>query len=306
MSLGPSTPPKRISELTVGAPKLSDYETAVRFDQNGIHDEAIKWYQQALDGCEKALGADNIATIEVASKLAQTYHKKFTSAKKCLKEQNIIEPIFTDALNVYQRVLNGQRGALGEKHRETLRTFYRIANIFYEFGNCQTALGVFQDVLDSQKETLEGNDPDIIATITAMADCLDSLAEFERAHELYEQALGFWEERKGTGNRNIEGLHIADKLIKNTTKIGDGNEPAAAVSWYEFALELLEKWKGMEYEETLTMVTVIADNLFTQKKYLEARALYVRAFAVYDRKFGKDHKLTRDAAYGVASSLSQF
>lgn len=206
LAVGGSEPAAKAEELS--EEELSDYEKALRFEEEYKFAEARKSYQQALDSCEKALGKNNIATLEVARKLAQTYQNEYANCYK----PSLKEAIYDKALAAYTKVLISQKEALGAKHRETLRTIHQIATLYNEHRDYPGAVERFQEALDGQNETLGEDDADTVTTLTNMADCLDTSGDHEKAQELYEQALGAWQKKKDAENLSIEGLEIVFKI----------------------------------------------------------------------------------------------
>lgn len=71
------------------------------FQMKGEHDKALGWYQQALDGREKAIGKDHPATLWVVCNIGTVFH---------------IKREYDKALECYQQALGSRKKTVGKDH----------------------------------------------------------------------------------------------------------------------------------------------------------------------------------------------
>jgi tetratricopeptide (TPR) repeat protein len=86
--------------------------------------EAEQMYQRALQGFEKALGAEHTSTLQTVNNLGNLYRKQDKLA---------------EAEQMYQRALQGFEKALGAEHTSTLQTVDNLGNLYRNQGKLAEA-----------------------------------------------------------------------------------------------------------------------------------------------------------------------
>jgi len=61
----------RIIKIQNGACTLGDI-----FRRHGRYEQAMEWYEQALAGCEKALGPDHPSTLDIVNNMALIFNNQ--------------------------------------------------------------------------------------------------------------------------------------------------------------------------------------------------------------------------------------
>ena len=101
--------------------------------------EAEQMYQQALQGKEKALGAEHTSTLETVNNLGVLYRNqgKLAEAEKMCKW-----------------ALQGREKALGAEHKSTLDTANNLGNLYKDQGKLAEAEYMYQRALQDYKKAL--------------------------------------------------------------------------------------------------------------------------------------------------------
>ena len=86
--------------------------------------EAEQMYQRALQGKEKALGAEHTSTLDTVHELGSLY-----------KDQGKLG----EAEQMYQRALQGTEKALGAEHTSTLDTVHELGSLYKKQGKLDEA-----------------------------------------------------------------------------------------------------------------------------------------------------------------------
>ena len=112
------------------------HSVASIMNDQGEYDNALEWYQRALEGKEKALGKDHPSTLSTVNNMAVVFHSMGEYGK---------------ALEGYQRALEGKEKALGKDHTSSLDTVYNLAHLYVQRdheGDLLNAADGYQRVFD--------------------------------------------------------------------------------------------------------------------------------------------------------------
>ncbi|GMH95460.1 hypothetical protein TL16_g13164 [Triparma laevis f. inornata] len=107
-------------------------------------DEQIEKLRDLSKRCEKALGEENVVTLDT-----------FNSLGGKLDENGECE----EAIKVYERCLAGRTKVLGEDDRETLATLNNFEVFFADLKNCEKALEYFERALKGWERSVGKNHP---------------------------------------------------------------------------------------------------------------------------------------------------
>jgi tetratricopeptide (TPR) repeat protein len=157
--------------------------------------EAEQMYQRALQGKEKALGAEHASTLDTVNNLGILYENQGKLAK---------------AEQMYQRALQGKEKALGAKHTSTLDTVYNLGVLYRNQGKLVEAEQMYQRALQGYEKAVGiGN---ITAYVPALKTfwCLGDLykrqADLAKARTMYSKALVGYEKVFGPDHPDSRGL----------------------------------------------------------------------------------------------------
>ncbi|KAF8456087.1 Tetratricopeptide repeat-domain-containing protein, partial [Kalaharituber pfeilii] len=78
---------------------------------------------------------------------------------------------------------------LGEDHPDTLRMVNNMAEVFYQQGQYDKALGLFEQALTGREKVLGADHLDTLRTVNNMAGIFYHQGQYDRALELFERPL---------------------------------------------------------------------------------------------------------------------
>ncbi|RVD88414.1 uncharacterized protein DFL_002600 [Arthrobotrys flagrans] len=251
------------------------------FYHQGKYEEALKQYQKALVGREKALGKDHPDTLTIIHNIGSI-----------LQNQGK----YDEALKQYQRALVGIEKALGKDHSDIFATIHNIGSVLENQGKYDETLKQYQRALVGIKKVLGKDYPDTLATIYNIGSVLKNQGKYDEALKQYQRALVGTEKVLGKDHPlTLATIHNIGSVLKNQGKYDE------ALKQYQRALVGREKALGKDHPDTLTTIHNIGSVLKNQGKYDEALEQYQRALVGREKALGKDHPLTLATVNAIAS-----
>src|SRR5258706_75794 len=116
---------------------------------HGRYDKALRYYERALAGEEKALGMDHPDTLTTVDNMAFVFDHQGQYDK---------------ALKYYERSLAGKEKSLGVDHPDTLATVHNMALVFRKQGHYDKALKYYERALAGKENSLGGDHPYTLTT----------------------------------------------------------------------------------------------------------------------------------------------
>ena len=117
-------------------------------------DEIIEKLRDLEKWCERALGEENVVTLETPN----TFGNK-------LQENGEYE----EAKEVHERCLAGRMKVLGEYHKDTLMTLNNLGNVYDDLKNYEKALEYYERALKGKEKTLGKHHPNTLSTVMNIA-----------------------------------------------------------------------------------------------------------------------------------------
>ncbi len=185
--------------------------------------EVEKVYQRALEGREKAWGAEHTSTLDTVNNLGALYKNQGKLA---------------EAEKMYQRALQGKEKAWGAEHTSTLDTVNNLGLLYADQGKLAEAEKMYQRALKGYEKTwgFEDKTIPILNTINNLGLLYADQGKLAEAEKMYQRALKGYE--KAWGPEHTSTLNTVNNLgilYKNQGKM------AEAEKMYERALEGREK-----------------------------------------------------------------
>jgi tetratricopeptide (TPR) repeat protein len=135
-------------------------------------------YEQALQGYEKALGAEHTLTLDVVNNLGIFYK---TQGKLALAKQ------------MYKQALQGYEKALGAEHTLTLDVVNNLGNLYKNQGKLALAEQMYQQALRGYERGLGADNAatyiPALNTIWCLGSLLEDKDDFAKARIMYSKAL---------------------------------------------------------------------------------------------------------------------
>jgi tetratricopeptide (TPR) repeat protein len=287
--------------------------------------EAEKMYQRALQGYEKAFGAEHTSTLDIVSNSGNLYRKqgKLPEAEKIyqrvlqgyekafgaehlstLKAVNNLGSLYTDqgklaeAEQMYQRALLGKEKALGAEHTSTLETANNLGLLYANQGKLAESEQMYQRALQGKEKALGAEHTSTLDTVGNLGNLYTNQGKLAEAEQMYRRALQGYE--KAFGAEHLSTL----KAVNNLGLLYvDQGKLAEAEQMYQRALLGMEKALGPEHTSTLDTVNNLGNLYRKQGKLPEAEKTYQRALKGYETALGVDDTTTYIPALNTISNL---
>jgi nephrocystin-3 len=232
-------------------------------------------YRQALEGYEKALGAEHPHSLTSVNNLGNLLREKGD---------------YDGAEALYRRALEGREKALGAEHPDTLSSVNNLGALLSDKGDYDGAEALYRRALEGYEKALGAEHPHSLTSVNNLGILLRDKGDYNGAEALYRRALEGKE--KALGAEHPSTLMSVNNLGNLLREKGDYD---GAEALYRRALEGKEKAFGPEHPETLNRVNDLVFLFNTTQRRPEAIALLHR-FAV----------LSDDSRDAVAYNLACF
>jgi tetratricopeptide (TPR) repeat protein len=204
--------------------------------------------------------------------------------------------LYPEAERQLQRALGLRIAALGEGHRETLRTMGELAGLYQYEGKYSQAEPIITKVLEVQRRTQGEQHPDTLKTMTSLAALYRNQGKYTQAESLYTKVLKV--SRRMLGEEHPDTLNTINELA--LVYQGQGKYAQAEALFVKFQ-ETCRRVLGDEHPDTLTGMNNLALLYHYQGKYAQAEALYSKVLEVRRRVLGEAHPKTVISMINVAA-----
>ncbi|KAF2804503.1 uncharacterized protein BDZ99DRAFT_153321 [Mytilinidion resinicola] len=157
--------------------------------------EAEEMYDRALQGKEKALGAEHTSTLNTVNNLGLLY-----------ADQGRLDK----AEEMYNRALQGCEKALGAEHTSTLSTVNNIGNLYKAQGWLDKAEEMYNRALQGCEKALGAEHTSTLSTVNNLGNLYADQGRLDKAEEMYNQALQGC--KKALGAEHTLTLSIVNNL----------------------------------------------------------------------------------------------
>jgi len=248
----------------------------------GYYNQALEWYQKALDIRENVLGIEHPDTAITYNNIASVYNNQGD---------------YTQALEWHEKALDIREKVLDIEHpdNDTATTYNNIASVHYNQSNYTQALEWFQKALVIREKVLGKEHFHTATTYNNIAlvyekqgDCTNALELYQKALTIREKILGKEHPETAATYNNIALVHIHQR---------DYNK---ALEWFQKALAIKEKVLGIEHPSTATTYNNIAHVYAAQENYPTALEWFHKALVIVEKKLGTEHPYTQDALDAIA------
>jgi len=238
----------------------------------GKLDEAEKMYMRALEGREKALGADHTSTLNTVNHLGVLY-----------KNRGKLD----EAEKMHMRALEGFEKALGADHTSTLNTVNHLGVLYQNRGKLDEAEEMCMRALEGFEKALGVDHTSTLDTVNNLGIIYGDRGKLDEAEKMYMRALEGKE--KALGAEHTSTLNTVDNLGLLCAIRGKLDE---AEKMHVRALEGKEKALGAEHTSTLNTLNNLGVLYADQGKLDEAEKMHVRALEGKEKALGAKHTST--------------
>jgi tetratricopeptide (TPR) repeat protein len=270
----------RVAEQLKNDPNASAYERASAAYVAGQYKEAERLALVAADDAKKASrAADAIKAFELAGNSA-------------------------DARIEYARALQHYRDAaqLTDRTRDPLewaQQQWKIAYVLQEQGEYAAAEAIYQNALVEYQLARGGEDPDVLALRTNLANALRGEGKYAEAEAQHREVIQLRD--KLLGPEDPETLASRANLANALAAQGKAAEAEALLRQ---VIPLQEKILGPEHLDTLACRNNLGNALRNQGRFLEAETLYRSVLEARERLLGPEHPSTLVSRHNIALTLS--
>jgi nephrocystin-3 len=284
-------------------------------------------YRQALEGYEKALGAEHPSTLSSVNNLgvllrvkgdykdAETLFRRALAGRKkalggehpdTLASVNSLGNLLSDKGNfkgaevLYRRALASREKALGPEHRDTFMSANNLGTLLSDKGDFKGAEVLYRWALAGMEKVLGSEHPDTLGFLNNLANLLQDNGDYEGAQILHGRVLVGREKALGTEHPDtLASVNSLGNLLKSK---GDYD---GAETLYRRALAGREKALGAEHPATLTSVQSLGNLLITKGDYEDAESLFRRELQGYKKALGAEHPRTLASVDNLGTLLRQ-
>ena len=259
------------------------YQLGVLFAHHGKLVEAEKMYMRALQGYEKALGAEHTSTLDVVTSLGNLYWN----------QGKLVE-----AEEMYMRALQGYEKALGAEHTSTLGAVTNLGILYRNQGKLIEAEKMYMRALQGREKALGAEHTSTLDVVTSLGVLYWSQGKLIEAEKMYMRALQGYE--KALGTEHTSTLNVVTNL---GILYGDRGKLIEAEKTSMRALQGYEKALGAEHTSTLNVVSNLGVLYEDQGKLVEAEEMYMRALQGYENALGAENVATYRPALNTVENL---
>ena len=154
------------------------------YSNQGKLEQAEEMFLRALEGKEKALGAEHTSTLDTVNNLGALY-----------RDQGKLE----QAEEMCTRALEGCEKALGAEHTSTLGTVNNLGNLYRDQGKLEQAEEMYIRALEGKEKALGAEHTSTLDTVNNLGNLYSDQGKLGQAEEVYIRALEGYEKTLGGG-----------------------------------------------------------------------------------------------------------
>jgi tetratricopeptide (TPR) repeat protein len=240
--------------------------------------EKIQWspaealYRWALEGYEKAMGADHPDTLAIVNNLGFLLKDK--------GDYNGAEELLCQAIRGRQKVL-------GSSHPDTLATMNIMGALLRDMGDYEGAKNLFYKTLEEREKNLGTEHPDTLLSINNLGILLLDQGNYKQAEKLFRLSLKRRQKVLGaTHPDTLSSLNNLGVLLK------DKGDYEGAEALFRRSIVDRENILGANHPHTLWSVDNLGSLLSDKGNYIEAEKLLRRALSGLEKALGVDHRHT--------------
>ena len=243
------------------------------FLQNSCrYNEAEEMYLRALQGYEKAFGADHQSALDIVCNLGALY-----------KDQGKLK----EAKEMDQRALKGYEKVFGADHPSTLDTVNNLGVLYQDQGELKEAKEMYKRALQGCEKVFGADHPSTLEIVGNLGLLYKKQGKLKEAEEMFQRALQGCEKALSADHPlALNTVNNLGALYKDQGKLKEAEE------MYQQALQGRKKALGADHPSTLNTVHYLGILYEDQGKLKEAKEMYQRALKGYEKAFGADHPST--------------
>ena len=267
--------------------KQPEVEAAIRdtigqtYTDLGLHAEAGKQLERALDLRRRVLGPEHPDTLSTMNNLAALYE---------------VEGKYTQAEAMDTQIIEIRRRVLGPEHPDTLRSMMNLAFVYSDEGKYAQAEALQSPTLVTMRRVLGPEHPDTLKSLYNLAVVYEHQGKYAQAEELNRETLEI--RRRVLGPEHPSTLASMNNLAIVYEEEG---KYAQAEVLDSQNLEIKRRVLGPEHRSTLNSMNNLAIVYWFEGKYAQADALFSQTLEIERRVLGPEHPYTLNAMANMAT-----
>ena len=240
------------------------------------HDLGIEYKTVELSAVvgviEDVLGPDHPDTLTVRNNLASAYGDVGR---------------FSEAIELYEQVLDERKRLLGADHPDTLAVRSNLAGAYDSVGRFGEAIDAWEKLLLDCQRVLGADHPVTLTVRNNLAVAYRSVGRFGEAIELFEQVLA--DRVRVLGPDHPDTLTTRNNLA---SAYGDVGRFGEAIELYEQVLAECKRLLGADHPDTLAVRSNLAGAYDSVGRFGEAIDAWEKLLLDCQRVLGADHPVT--------------
>jgi tetratricopeptide (TPR) repeat protein len=209
-------------------------------DEQGEYEEAITFYDKAIEICKKTLPPNHLNFADAYNNIGMVYHKMgdypkaLSSYEKALeiKQQSLLPNHphlamsynnigavyqnmgdYPKALSSHEKALEIKQKSLLPNHPSLAISYGNIGNVSQDMGDYPKALSSYEKALEIQKQSLPLNHPDLASSYNNIGLLYEKKGDYSKARSSYERAVNIGQQSLPANHPNLQNR------IKNLERI---------------------------------------------------------------------------------------
>ena len=245
---------------------------AVKQNENGKYDEAIKLIQQALALSEKTLGTDNAYTGYLMNQLGSLQQTKGD---------------YQRAIATLQQAIEINTKVVGPQNPQTATSLDNLGIVYRGKDDLTKAEQYYRQALEIDEKALGTEHP-------LVAQCLMQISLARQTHGDFESALSLLQRAVAIVDKTLEPddfLSIA--IVHNLGNLYlDRGDLDHAEPLTQRSMEMIEKKYGSDSPRMVLSLRNLGSIARMRKQYVHARDLFARAEVIQEKTLGPNHPQT--------------
>jgi serine/threonine protein kinase/tetratricopeptide (TPR) repeat protein len=199
-----------------------------------------------------------------------------------------------EALGLYKKAepflknaVTMQRRALGNENRDTLKSIYELANLYWYWGREKDAEPLYLEVVEARRRILGEEHPDTLKVNCALASLYYIQGRYDAAEQLALKTLNI--QRRVLGNEHLDTILSMHNLAGIYWAMMRFKE---ALPLNEEAVEIRRRTLGEDHPDTIVSLFNLATVHEMLGDNIKAEGEYVKALELSRRVLGDEHPRT--------------
>ena len=240
-------------------------------NQQGDYQEALSFYERALEIKEKSLPANHPSLATSYNNIGAVY-------------DNMGE--YSKALSFYERVLEIWEKSLPADHPNLTTSYNNIGAVYQNMGEYSKALSFYERALEIKEKSLPANHPSLATSYNNIGLVYKNMGEYSKALSFYERALEIFKKSLPANHPSLATSYNNIGLVYKNM-----GEYPKALSFYEKDLEISKKSLPPNHPDLATSYNNIGTVYYNMGEYSKALSFYERALEIKEKSLPANHPL---------------